>query len=38
VRSLDAEGRPQAATVSAVAGLVQELAEGVRAASVERAA
>ncbi|MCJ2089708.1 tryptophan synthase subunit alpha [Methylobacterium sp. E-005] len=38
VRSLDAEGRPQGGTVSAVAELVRELAEGVRAATVERAA
>lgn len=38
VRSLDAEGKAQAGTVPAVAGLVRELAEGVRAASVERAA
>ena len=38
VRSLDSEGRPQAGTVPAVAELVRELAAGVRAGGVERAA
>lgn len=38
VRSLDGEGRPQAGTVAAVTELVRELAAGVRAAGVGRAA
>ncbi|MCJ2122316.1 tryptophan synthase subunit alpha [Methylobacterium sp. J-077] len=38
VRSLDAEGRPQAGTVPAVAELVRELAAGVRPGGVGRAA
>ena len=38
VRSLDGDGRPQAGSVAAVADLVRELAAGVRAAGVERAA
>jgi tryptophan synthase alpha chain len=38
VRSLDSEGRPQAGTVPAVAELVRELAAGVRAGGVDRAA
>ncbi|GJE58496.1 tryptophan synthase subunit alpha [Methylobacterium trifolii] len=37
-RSLDGEGRAQAGTVEAVAGLVRELAAGVRSAGGERAA
>ncbi|SFM01101.1 tryptophan synthase subunit alpha [Methylobacterium pseudosasicola] len=38
VRSLDSEGRPQPGTVPAVAELVRELASGVRAGGVGRAA
>ena len=38
VRSLDGEGRPQAGSVAAVTELVRELAAGVRAAGVGRAA
>jgi len=38
VRGLDSEGRPQAGTVPAVAELVRELAAGVRAGGVDRAA